>query len=274
MYVYLQENLVGEKLLSVLGNPLIGIFVDMNSSTGETDSTKVFDALERYNIRTAIPNTLGLYRRLTSLLGLDKMEANSVDYEANYLSPSEKESRQSRDRFASANRMLITNPETLETAIFDDPHVGVMSPSANPDAIDEVGCTYCFWALVIHQRPSEETVKKRNKLANIHVDFANASEAQKAYSFEFTCSFDAESTSKMEKCKRKVDKIAGNLIDDDVYMQYYNTPSCHETLKIPSHQRYWGSKYDSLLKLKSEWDPLNVFNHCHSIGSENEHCCP
>ena len=39
--------------------------------------------------------------------------------------------------------------------------------------------------------------------------------------------------------------------------------------------RYWSDKnYELLVRTKRMWDPQNVFNHCHSIGSNVEDCCP
>ena len=38
--------------------------------------------------------------------------------------------------------------------------------------------------------------------------------------------------------------------------------------------RYFGDNYEWMVKLKRDWDPKNVFNHCQSIGSNEEHCCP
>ena len=39
--------------------------------------------------------------------------------------------------------------------------------------------------------------------------------------------------------------------------------------------RYWSDKnYEFLVRTKSMWDPQNVFNHCHSVGSNIEDCCP
>ena len=32
--------------------------------------------------------------------------------------------------------------------------------------------------------------------------------------------------------------------------------------------------YDKLLKAKMTWDPKNIFNHCQSVGNEDQDCCP
>jgi|OM-RGC.v1.031306822 Berberine and berberine like. len=37
--------------------------------------------------------------------------------------------------------------------------------------------------------------------------------------------------------------------------------------------RYW-ENYSQLQTIKRTWDPRNVFNHCHSVGSSDNTCCP
>ena len=80
--------------------------------------------------------------------------------------------------------------------------------------------------------------------------------------------------------------------------QYANTPSCdkyssfgnrcifHSMLQkyvciyeidetIFSFCRYFTEGvYDKLLKAKMIWDPKNIFNHCQSVGNEDQDCCP
>ncbi len=45
------------------------------------------------------------------------------------------------------------------------------------------------------------------------------------------------------------------------------------TPKDMNAYRYWGSNYPHLLEVKAKWDPDNMFNHCHSVGSTEEMCC-
>ena len=41
-----------------------------------------------------------------------------------------------------------------------------------------------------------------------------------------------------------------------------------------SGERYWGSHYPRLTRIKAAWDPKNVFHHCHSVASTAQQCCP
>ena len=57
--------------------------------------------------------------------------------------------------------------------------------------------------------------------------------------------------------------------------QYYNIPSCDKDKTLRSGERYFNPDvYEELLKTKHQWDPENKFNHCQSIGNDNENCCP
>ena len=70
--------------------------------------------------------------------------------------------------------------------------------------------------------------------------------------------------------------------------QYANTPSCDRGLPFGlrphflvafeqanfSGERYWGSHYPRLTRIKAAWDPDNVFHHCHSVASTAQQCCP
>ena len=53
-------------------------------------------------------------------------------------------------------------------------------------------------------------------------------------------------------------------------LKYANFPSCSESDWGP---RYWND-YARLQNVKKYWDPANTFNHCHSVGSSNNTCCP
>ena len=45
------------------------------------------------------------------------------------------------------------------------------------------------------------------------------------------------------------------------------------SLDLCTFFRYWGNSYKRLLTIKKFWDPNNIFNYCHSVGSTEENCC-
>ena len=92
------------------------------------------------------------------------------------------------------------------------------------------------------------------------------------FQWDFSCLF----LNKKSACPKFVRELKRTIsLDDRVpkisQFQYGNTPSCEE---IDFGPRYWGSHYPRLLRIKKIWDPTNVFNHCHSVGSTDQHCCP
>ena len=90
--------------------------------------------------------------------------------------------------------------------------------------------------------------------------------------------------------KRVKNQIENNLAGVS-YSKYANFPSCsgavvnteHDIMRIMmTHsliaesdwgERYWDN-YSQLKTMKTYWDPANVFNHCHSVGSTDNTCCP
>ena len=57
--------------------------------------------------------------------------------------------------------------------------------------------------------------------------------------------------------------------------QISNSPTCgtKEAKDKRFQDRYFGNNYPRLLKIKRYWDPENIINHCHSVGSTEQECC-
>ena len=92
------------------------------------------------------------------------------------------------------------------------------------------------------------------------------------FQWDFSCLF----RNKNSRCPKAVSKLKRELsLDESVpkisQFQYGNTPSCEP---IDFGSRYWGSHYPRLTRIKKIWDPRNIFNHCHSVGSTEQFCCP
>lgn len=83
------------------------------------------------------------------------------------------------------------------------------------------------------------------------------------------CMFTKENADCPNLIKRVKTTIERNLKGKS-YSKYANFPSCSES---DWATRYWRN-YTQLLDIKSTWDPSNTFNHCQSVGSTDNSCCP
>ena len=95
------------------------------------------------------------------------------------------------------------------------------------------------------------------------------------FQVEMTCQYQPNINSRCPKVVRRAKTTMRNIAiqKGERLTQYWNTPTCDESNDFT--KRYWSSQnYEMLLKAKSFWDPENVFNHCQSIGSTKENCCP
>ncbi len=237
---------------------VVGTFVDRKTSSRFTNVDKVLEALDKYGIKSTLPNTMGLHRVMITLMGLDKCDTHILDYESNHYGAKERK-RHPSSGLVSANQIYIKDSKVFETVVFEDANFG-MGPKASKFKLHH-GCQYCFWALLIHPNDSVVIQKSLNK---------------RFYAFEFTCLYDTKSTRKTESCKQAVNGIDQRMTElaGPTLNQYMNTPSCHNGNGKKFYKRYWNENYDRLMRIKRIWDPDNVFNHCHSLGSTNEECCP
>ena len=92
---------------------------------------------------------------------------------------------------------------------------------------------------------------------------------------DFLCLYKPKINSKCPKIvkRAKTLMVKEAIRHGEKLTQYLNTPSCDSSVSFS--QRYWSEKnYNMLLKAKEHWDPENVFNHCQSIGSKDNNCCP
>ena len=127
------------------------------------------------------------------------------------------------------------------------------------------GCDFCWFSFYMdyHLRLRDYTAER--------VSISPPRELG-PFMWDFSCLFRNENAA----CPAYVRKLKEELsLNKQVSLvsqfQYGNTPSCE---KIDFGERYWGSNYPRLLRIKQAWDPSNVFNHCHSVGSTEQNCCP
>ena len=95
------------------------------------------------------------------------------------------------------------------------------------------------------------------------------------YQFELSCMYEPHVKS---QCQRNLSKLKSRFFREakrngEILKQYYNTPSCDKHQQFQS--KYFDhAVYKRLLKTKKYWDSTNIFNHCFSVGSTKQDCCP
>ena len=169
--------------------------------------------------------------------------------------------------------------------------VGVRKEVFQRGGMKETGCEFCFWVFSMYGPPrrlpnvSTKTCVLKHTLPMIFLHWQlsandlDISPNAFFYNWDHTCQFDPRSQIKSKKCIREIDRVRAVMTRDtnaagERVLQYANTPSCDRSKgRDPFYVRYWGKSYPRLLRIKKRWDPQNIFNHCQSLGSEEEHCC-
>ena len=144
------------------------------------------------------------------------------------------------------------------------PVFGLNTKLSQQQIAKKTGCDFCWVGLFF-----DNHLRFRNYTANrvsIAPEFGK-------FPWDFSCLFRDSSD---PRCPRAVRELKEELslnprVEKFSQFQYGNTPSC-ETIDFA--RRYWGAGYPRLLRIKQAWDPDNVFNHCHSVGSTEQNCCP
>ena len=174
----------------------------------------------------------------------------------------------------SASFMNLTNILSLTKLFFDHPLFGLKNSGSRLPAKSE--CEFCFFAI------RGISADKANALSTpilsqssftsfkdvLAVDMGN-------FQTELTCLYKPKINSRCPKIVKRAKTLMRNsaIRKGERLTQYWQTASCDESKDFRT--RYWSKEnYEMLLKAKTFWDPNNVFNHCLSVGSTNENCCP
>ena len=231
--------------------PVVIQIVDMSPKAGRiTERRKAYDFLKSYGIKIALD---GLFAELI----IPKNVANAGDYEHTYMTKNEFKHR-GFQAISSANILGISSLQTFEKFLLHHPIFGIHNRDSKMSL--ESGCEFCFSGIVASNRPSNQ---------NIPVVLKGT------FQYELSCLYPRIRGPKCSKVLRNVKEILRRkaMQNGDKPFQYLNTPSCD--LKESFKDRYFRpGVYEKLLSTKRYWDPKNRFNHCHSIGNNNEDCCP
>lgn len=160
----------------------------------------------------------------------------------------------------------MANSRALEEVYFDNPFFGVRRDRYG--AAQTVGCDYCFWTIHFRNRQSFPSQRHPSLAFPTNTD----NNLVRAVDSNMVCLF----SDRRARCPREVLKVKTSLERrlhkyNMSYSKYSNFPSCDSRDWMT---KYWGDNYPRLLAIKARWDPTNVFNHCQSVGSTDNSCCP
>jgi len=163
---------------------------------------------------------------------------------------------------ASLNFGSLADSSSFSDIFFNDPSFGVRR--SNFLEFSTHGCDYCFWMIHYRNRQRETSIAQE-------VPISTRTDESLHYSLDtnIVCMFTDANADCPNIIKRVKTQIENNL-SGSTYSKYANFPSCSES---DWGERYW-ENYSKLQTMKNTWDPNNVFNHCHSVGSTNNTCCP
>ena len=230
--------------------PVVIQMVDMSPKVGRiTERRKAYTFLKSYGIKIALD---GIFAEI-----IPNNAQDLGDYEHLYLTEKEFKHR-GFQAISSANMLGISSLQTFEKFLLHHPIFGLHNRDSKMSL--ESGCEFCFFVIVAsNRRPNQ----------NIPVVLKGT------FQYELSCLYPRI---RGPKCSKVLKNVKENLRHKAMQMgdkpfQYLNTPSCD--LKESFKDRYFRpGVYEKLLRTKRYWDPKNRFNHCHSIGNNNEDCCP
>ena len=174
----------------------------------------------------------------------------------------------------SASFWNLTNILSLSKLFMTHPLFGFKNMDSRLSAKSE--CEFCWFAVTAI---NSDQINKLSTPIWTESSFTSANDViavdRGNIQADVTCLYKPKINSRCPKIVKRAKTIMRNsaIKHGEKLTQYLNTPSCDKTKSFK--ERYWNAKnYEMLLKAKEFWDPHNVFNHCQSIGSTNENCCP
>merc|ERR1719186_1624327 len=257
VYKFLPTLLTSIKILHREGaTPLFLTVTDIRQGAGQlTDPVPAMRYLQSKNVDLvynvpALVRVLDKFARYLYEMNIDEQEFQPPgDY-----------------NLAGVNLGGMKDTTALEEVFFRNPSFGVNR--RNNQMFRTIGCDYCFWT--IHFRNRQQIISQHYPKLKISTNTDN--NLKKAVDSNLVCLF----KNRWSQCPREVIKIKKSMEHklekyNLSYSKYYNYPSCDSEDWM---FRYWGENYNRLLAIKAYWDNENVFNHCQSVCSTDNMCCP
>ena len=202
---------------------------------------------------------------------MQSFSGNLDNYESTYRTS---EQRKKPRPSVSANFFNLTNILSMSKLFFNHPLFGFKNMDSRLSKKSE--CEFCWMAIV---------AINTDKIAELSTPISSSSSFTTSndvlavdlgnFQVEMTCQYVPKINSRCPKVVKRAKRLMRNsaIHRGEKLTQYWNTPTCDDANDFRT--RYWSQKnYNMLLNAKKSWDPDNVFNHCQSIGSTKENCCP
>ena len=230
-----------------------------------TDKNRAFKFLKHYQMKLVFEGKISdvLQSPAGNIENYDSIYRTSEDIKRTGFRPS-----------ISANFFNLTSLSSMSKLLLHHPLFGLKNMDSRLSAKSE--CEFCWMAIVAIDT---------KKIAELSTPIFSSSSFTSSddvlptdlgnFQIEMTCHYKPGINSKCPRTVRRAKTLMRNLAirNGEKLTQYWNTPSCDESKDFKT--RYWSPKnYEMLLNAKKSWDPENIFNHCQSIGSTNENCCP
>ena len=230
-----------------------------------TDKNRAFKFLKHYHMKLVFEGKISdvLQSPAGNIENYDAIYRTSEDIKRSGFRPS-----------ISANFFNLTSLSSMSKLLLHHPLFGLKNMDSRLSAKSE--CEFCWMAIV---------AINTKKIAELSTPIFSSSSFTSSddvlptdlgnFQIEMTCHYKPGINSKCPRTVRRAKTLMRNsaIRNGEKLTQYWNTPSCDESKDFKT--RYWSPKnYEMLLNAKKSWDPENVFNHCQSIGSTNEDCCP
>ena len=176
--------------------------------------------------------------------------------------------------FVSASFWNATSVLSFSKLFMNHPLFGLKNMDSRKSAASE--CEFCWFAI---------TAINSDQINDLSIPISSSTSYTTANDVlpvdrgniqaDVTCMYKPQTNSRCPKVVKRAKTLMMNeaIRHGEKLTQYLNTPSCDKDKSFT--KRYWNKKnYNMLLNAKKYWDPSNVFNHCQSVGNNDEHCCP
>ena len=248
--------------------PIITIAIVDNYPSRNEKTTKenaAYSFLKEYKIKLVAEKILSD--------SIPRPTGQIYDYQSIYRTSMQRQKTGARP-IASANFMNLTNILSIKKLLLNHPLFGLRNIDSTLSAKSQ--CEFCFLSIAsINSNIANGLATPILSLSSF-TSFKDVIPIESGnFQLDMTCHYKPNINSMCPKVVKRAKTSMRNaaVLNGERLTQYWNTPSCDTSKDFK--RRYWSDKsYKMLHEAKRFWDPQNVFNHCQSVGSTVENCCP